>query len=105
MADKQSALLLTKQLKELKKTPVAGFSAGLVGDDIYAWDVMVIGPEGTLYEGGFFNATLTFPLDYPQNPPKMTFTSEIWHPNVYYPSGEVCVSILHPPGKRARAVR
>ncbi len=62
-------------------------------------DVMVIGPEGTLYEGGFFNATLTFPLDYPQNPPKMTFTSEIWHPNVYYPSGEVCISILHPPGK------
>lgn len=26
----------------------------------------------------------------------MTFETEIWHPNVY-PSGAVCISILHPP--------
>ena len=26
----------------------------------------------------------------------MTFKTEIWHPNVY-PSGLVCISILHPP--------
>jgi len=31
-------------------------------------------------------------------PPKMKFTTEIWHPNVY-PTGEVCISILHPPGE------
>jgi hypothetical protein len=26
----------------------------------------------------------------------MTFKTEVWHPNVY-PSGLVCISILHPP--------
>lgn len=30
----------------------------------------------------------------------MTFTSEMWHPNVY-PDGKVCISILHPPGEDA----
>jgi ubiquitin-conjugating enzyme E2 G1 len=36
----QSALLLQKQLKELKKNPVNGFSAGLIDDnDIYKWEV------------------------------------------------------------------
>lgn len=29
-------------------------------------------------------------------PPKMKFETPIFHPNVY-PSGEVCISILHPP--------
>ena len=53
-------------------------------------------PENTLYEGGLFKAHLSFPHDYPLQPPKMTFKTEMWHPNVY-PSGLVCISILHPP--------
>jgi len=55
-----------------------------------------LSPENTLYEGGLFKATLTFPHDYPLQPPKMQFKTEMWHPNVY-PSGLVCISILHPP--------
>ena len=27
------------------------FSAGLVGDDIFNWEVIIIGPPETLYEG------------------------------------------------------
>ena len=34
-----------------------------------------------LSEGGFFNAVLSFPPDYPQSPPTCRFTSEMWHPN------------------------
>jgi len=59
---------------------------------------MIIGPPDTLYEGGFFKARLIFPITYPMEPPKMKFISEIWHPNVY-PNGDVCISILHPPGE------
>jgi len=95
----QSALLLQKQLKELSKHPVEGFSAGLVdNDNIYEWEIMIIGPPDTLYEGGFFKARMSFPKDYPLMPPKLRFISEMWHPNVY-PDGEVCISILHPPGE------
>ncbi|KAJ3071215.1 Ubiquitin-conjugating enzyme E2 15 [Podochytrium sp. JEL0797] len=97
--NQQSSLLLRRQLKELSKNPVQGFSAGLFDDNnIYEWELMIMGPESTLYEGGFFKAKLSFPTDYPLLPPKMTFISDIWHPNVY-PSGEVCISILHAPGE------
>ena len=52
---------------ELTKNPVEGFSAGLVDDsNIYEWEVMIIGPPDTLYEGGFFKTILSFPKDYPQ---------------------------------------
>ncbi|RVE63591.1 hypothetical protein OJAV_G00137760 [Oryzias javanicus] len=83
MTEPQSALLLRRQLAELNKNPVEGFSAGLIEDsDLYRWEVLIIGPPDTLYEGGVFKAHLTFPKDYPLRPPKMKFITDIWHPNV-----------------------
>ncbi|KAM9128117.1 ubiquitin-conjugating enzyme E2 G2 isoform 2-T2 [Pangshura tecta] len=55
------------------------------------------GPEDTCFEYGVFPAILSFPLDYPLSPPKMRFTCEMFHPNIY-PDGRVCISILHAPG-------
>lgn len=75
-----------------------GASIGLVNDDdMFKWNVVFEGPEDTLYEGGYFKAVLTFPEDYPNNPPVMQFVSKMWHPNIY-PDGKVCISILHAPG-------
>ncbi|KAI8442294.1 hypothetical protein MSG28_005846, partial [Choristoneura fumiferana] len=83
---------------ELNKNPVEGFSAGLIDDnDIYRWEVLIIGPPDTLYEGGFFKAHLHFPKEYPLRPPRMKFVTEIWHPNIEK-NGDVCISILHEPG-------
>lgn len=98
MAQDQSTLLLKKQLGDLNRNPVEGFSAGLKDDnDLYKWEVVIIGPQDTLYEGGMFKADLVFTKDYPQKPPKMQFTSEMWHPNIEK-DGTVCISILHEPG-------
>lgn len=44
-----------------------------------------------------FKAVMEFPKDFPDMPPSMTFTTKMWHPNIY-PDGRVCISILHPPG-------
>ncbi len=67
---------------ELNRNPPDGVSVGLVDDsNIFLWELMVMGPPDTLYEGGFFKAKLEFPRDFPNNPPTMTFTSEMWHPN------------------------
>jgi len=96
-----AALLLKKQLVELQKSSTEGFSAGLVDDsDLFKWDVMVIGPCETFYEGGYFRAILQFPKEYPNRPPVMKFVSEMWHPNVEK-NGVVCISILHEPGEDA----
>jgi len=94
----QAGLLLRKQLAELNKNPVEGFSAGLIDDeDIFRWEVMIIGPPDTLYEGGFFKCHLYFPTEYPLRPPVLKFLTDIWHPNIEK-DGKVCISILHEPG-------
>jgi len=93
-----NTLLLRRQLAELTKHPVEGFSAGLVDEsNLYEWEIMIIGPADTFYEGGFFKARLTFPTEFPLLPPKMRFITPMWHPNIY-PDGLVCISILHAPG-------
>jgi len=88
-------LLLARQLKELQKNS-DGFSVGLKDDsNLYAWQVIVEGPQATLYEGGYFQASLDFPPEFPSKPPVMVFTTPgFWHPNVYK-DGKVCISILH----------
>ena len=95
---KFSKEILRKQLQELMKQDDLGFSVGLLDEnDYYKWRVCFTGPEDTIYEGGFFKAILTFPEDFPQNPPEMKFITKMFHPNIYK-DGKVCISILHSPG-------
>ena len=37
-----------------------------------------------MYEGGIFQAEMTFPQDFPLQPPELKFISEMWHPNVFF---------------------
>jgi len=42
-------LLLRKQLKELSRNPIEGFSAGLVDDtNVFEWQITVMGPPDTI---------------------------------------------------------
>lgn len=75
------ATLLMKQLAELSKNPNESFSVGMDGENIFKWNVLVVGPPDSMYEGGFFKSVLEFPNDFPNSPPVMTFTSTMWHPN------------------------
>ncbi len=52
------------------------------------------GPKGTVYEGGVFAVDIHIPDAYPFEPPKMKFTTKIWHPNVSSVTGAICLDIL-----------
>ncbi|KAH7365223.1 hypothetical protein KP509_18G015100 [Ceratopteris richardii] len=62
-------------------------------------DLKAIGnepPEGcndTLWEGGIFSLRLTFGENYPEKPPRVRFTLEVFHPNVYN-DGTLCMDII-----------
>ncbi|TID23025.1 ubiquitin-conjugating enzyme [Venturia nashicola] len=89
---------LLVEYKNLTNDPPDGITAGPSNeDDMFVWEALIQGPEGTPFEGGIFPAELKFPRDYPLSPPTMRFTCELWHPNVYS-NGMVCISILHTPG-------
>ena len=50
-----AANALQKQLKELLKTPIPGFRVYLKDEsNIFEWEIGIIGPPETIYEGGYF---------------------------------------------------
>lgn len=84
---------LNKELQDLGKDPPPNCSAGPVGDDLFHWQATIMGPEDSPYAGGVFFLDINFPADYPFKPPKLTFTTRIFHPNINS-SGGICLDIL-----------
>lgn len=82
MASTIASRRLFHEYKLLTSAPPDGITAGPVSeDDIFLWEALIQGPDGTPFEGGVFPAELKFPRDYPLNPPTMRFVGEVWHPN------------------------
>ncbi|XP_055523618.1 ubiquitin-conjugating enzyme E2 G2 isoform X2 [Wyeomyia smithii] len=89
---------LMAEYRQLTLNPPEGIIAGPISEEnFFEWEALITGPEGTCFEGGVFTAKLVFPPDYPLSPPKMRFTCEMFHPNIFA-DGRVCISILHAPG-------
>jgi ubiquitin-conjugating enzyme E2 A len=87
-------LRLMTDLRQITNEPLDGASASPVNEDnLFVWNATIFGPENTPWEGGIFSLKLTFPEDYPSKPPKVKFTTEIFHPNVYG-DGSLCLDII-----------
>jgi len=52
-----------------------------------------MGPPDSPYQGGVFFLTIHFPTDYPFKPPKVAFSTRIYHPNINS-NGSICLDIL-----------
>lgn len=89
-------LVPTWSLAAIQREPLEGFFVSLNDDDLFHWRIWMEGPVDTPYHPGIYELSLTFPEDYPMNPPELHMVSDFFHPNVY-PAGKVCISILHPP--------
>ncbi|KAL2843099.1 ubiquitin-conjugating enzyme/RWD-like protein [Aspergillus pseudoustus] len=63
-------------------------------DDMTQLTTLLAGPQGTPYSQGLWRLHLKMPEDYPKSPPKATFKTRIWHPNVEESTGAVCVDTL-----------
>lgn len=84
---------ITRELQDFSKDPPALCSAGPVGDDMFQWQASIMGPADSPYQGGIFFLSIHFPTDYPFKPPRVAFTTRIYHPNINS-NGSICLDIL-----------
>ncbi|CAB5200718.1 unnamed protein product [Rhizophagus irregularis] len=84
---------INKELHDLGRDPPSSCSAGPIGDDLFHWQATIMGPSDSPYSGGVFFLAIHFPTDYPFKPPKVNFTTRIYHPNINS-NGSICLDIL-----------
>ena len=85
---------IQRELKEaiMNKDPSIQWGLKDPSDNLIWW-ASIIGPEGTPYHGFKLMLNITLLNNYPFSPPQVSFTANIWHPNVG-PSGNICLDIL-----------
>ncbi|CAL9152974.1 unnamed protein product [Musa hybrid cultivar] len=64
-----------------------------VAEDMFHWQATIMGPSDSPYAGGVFLVTIHFPPDYPFKPPKVSFRTKVFHPNINS-NGSICLDIL-----------
>jgi peroxin-4 len=84
---------LLAELRELREDPTT-FALEPEDGNLLRLRGHVFGPSGTPYEGGRFALELTLPPSYPLGPPNVRFRTPVFHPNVNFRTGEICLDIL-----------
>lgn len=86
---------LQKELQGIKEAAISSYRDIRVDEsNILSWQVLIV-PEKAPYNRGAFRIEINFPAEYPFKPPKITFKTKIYHPNVDE-KGQVCLPIIQP---------
>lgn len=93
VANAQLPRRIIKETQRLMQEPAPGISASPSEENLRYFDVMIIGPQSSPYEGGVYKLELFLPEDYPMAAPKVRFLTKIYHPNIDK-LGRICLDIL-----------
>lgn len=91
-----SEVYIREELDRIKTSQLLSHIGSSAGPqkktDIYKWNVLLKGPNKSCYEDGLFKLLLTFPKNYPDDPPDIKFVTKIYHPNISFDDGVICIS-------------
>lgn len=97
---KETVRRVAKDVRDIIKHPLHDHGVYYAHDenDLLKGKALIIGPPDTPYEGGYFFFKFQFPVNYPHQPPVVTYCTNDgktrFNPNLYR-SGKVCLSVLN----------
>lgn len=81
-----------KDIQSLKETNQIEFENE---DNFNIFFVILCGPDCYPWKNGKWKIRIELPEQYPYKSPSVGFVTKIWHPNVCYNSGTVCLDVLN----------
>lgn len=88
---------LKNDYDEFKKTKPFGGIGGPIDSTLKNWEVIIPGPLDSPFEGGKFKIGIQIKDNYPDEPPECKFITKVFHPNINFKTGSICVNFLKAP--------
>lgn len=86
---------LRKEIEQLSQSPDEFIQLCCRDEnDLFKWVASIRGPPGSYYDGFVFDLEIKVHPEYPIVPPTVRFLTKIFHPNILFATGEVCIDIL-----------
>ena len=83
---------IQRELLQIQRNPSENFIVAPT-EDIAHWIATVRGPESSPYAGGLFLLDIWISESYPFKPPKIFFSTKIFHCNISQ-TGDICLHLL-----------
>ncbi|XP_043260634.1 ubiquitin-conjugating enzyme E2 T-like, partial [Colletes gigas] len=94
----QRSSRLKRELKQLECNPTEGICCYTKTNNFASLVATIVGPGGSPYNGGIFELEIDVPEKYPFEPPRITFKTPVYHPNIDN-KGRICMDLLNMPPK------
>eukprot|EP01017_Pseudomicrothorax_dubius_P038835 TRINITY_DN587_c0_g1_i1.p1 TRINITY_DN587_c0_g1~~TRINITY_DN587_c0_g1_i1.p1 ORF type:complete len:160 (-),score=26.21 TRINITY_DN587_c0_g1_i1:212-691(-) len=85
---------LIKELAEATKYRDKNMLIATKGESLTEWKLFLHGPDDSPFKDGIFEVRVIIDQNYPMSAPKIYFRTKIFHPNIHWDNGEVCLDIL-----------
>lgn len=82
-------------IRDIEKELCDNFISVYFPDDNLSYcKTKIKGPINSIFQDNIFILEINFPYNFPFRPPKVRFENKIYHPNIDFNTGEICLNIL-----------
>ena len=85
---------VTKELRALENDKTLRGMIRVLEWDQHAVQAEIRGPADTPYAAGWFRVTMSYGPTYPFTPPRVHMDTKVYHPNIDWVTGSICMDLL-----------
>ena len=91
----ENPIFTRRKMYDLQCLLKSDYKINLDEDDNNIIYVQINGPIDSIYKNGVWDIRIELPKEYPYKSPSIGFVNKIYHPNVDFASGTICLDVIN----------